>query len=555
MMLLASSGLAQSKLEQNFAKLSNQIIENLQSFYPVIATGRGIHDYDYRFTDYSSGSIRGEISRLKKFEVRLHKYIKSNLSEASSFNLRLLKSNVDMAMLDLNKIRRYRYDPYMYVDDAINGIYLVMISEYAPLSIRVHNVIARFKAVPDLLRQAQQNIKAPPPVYIRLADEMLTTGIDFYRSVQTELAAGFPELATEINTAADAAVAAMQSFQTFLAEVEPGAENAYSIGKENFDYRLKHEYFLDYDSDSLVKIGEYLLEKYLQEHKEFLAGLQNDGSSVDSVFVIDCLTREDILRYYNWETKQARLFIEENDLLTIPEDIGECRVIETPPFLTNVVTSIAYQPPGVYSPSQTGYFYVRPIPDSMDQKLRESKYRYIQRRGFKGSVVHEAYPGHHLQFQMAARIEDPVRKWQENASLYEGWALYCEQMMYDQGFYGDDRRSYLKVLRGIIFRAARIVVDVKLHTGQMTRDEAVAWMAAKLNTDTTWIGIEVDRYTLTPTIPMSYLIGKEGIMKLRDAVRIQQGENFDLKEFHDRLLSFGSFPPSLIWEIWDLKKQ
>jgi uncharacterized protein (DUF885 family) len=99
------------------------------------------------------------------------------------------------------------------------------------------------------------------------------------------------------------------------------------------------------------------------------------------------------------------------------------------------------------------------------------------------------------------------------------------------------------------------VVDVKLHTGQMTRDEAVEWMAAKLKTDTTWIGIEVDRYTLTPTIPMSYLIGKEEIMKLRQAVKEQQGENFSLKDFHDRLLSVGSLPPSLIWEIWDLKKQ
>ncbi|UCD94473.1 MAG: DUF885 domain-containing protein [Candidatus Zixiibacteriota bacterium] len=552
MMFIASSVTAQSKLEQNFAKISQEILENLQSFYPVTCTKKGIHDYDYRFTDYSKKSINSEISRLKKFEQRLYKYNKSRLSENSRINLQLLKSDVDIALANLNKVRVHRINPYLYVSDAVNGIYLILATESAPLETRVHNVMARLRVVPDLFRQAKNNLKSPPPIYIELAIGMLDTGMDFYRTVDAELSARFPELSRDINAATSGAIGSMLDFKEFLKNITPGDAGSFAVGKENFDYRLKHEYFFDYDSDSLLKIGESLLEQTLSEYDEYLTELDSSDEGVDSVFVIDCVTKDDILDYYNWEVEQTRLFLKENDIVAIPDDIGQCKVIETPSFLTNVVSTIAYQPPGVFSPDQTGLFYVRPIPDSMDAGEREARYRYIQRRGFKGSVVHEAYPGHHLQFQMASRVNDEVRKWHANPCLYEGWALYCEEMMYENGFYGSDSRKYLNILDGILFRAVRIVVDVKLHTGQMTIDEAVQWMSDVLQWDTSWARIEVNRYTLTPTVPMSYLIGKLEILKLRDAARAREGESFSLKDFHDRLLSEGSLPPPLIREIWGL---
>ncbi len=542
-----------SELEENFRELSSEILENLQSFYPVLSTGRGIHKYDYRFADYSRKSIRDEISRLKKFETRLYKYNKSNLSPGSSIDLKLLKSNVDIALQNLSKIKWHKKNPYMYVDDAVNGIYLILASEYAPLDTRVQNIIARMKAVPDLFKQATENMEHPAPIYISMAKEMLSTGIDFYKTVQSELAAEFPELAGEINTASARAIAALQEFKQFLDTVEPGGAGSFALGKQDFDYKLEHEYFLDFDSDSLLKLGEALFEKAKNDYDEYLARLDSTKPANDSVFVIDCITREDVLDYYNWEVAQTKIFLKENNIVTIPDDIGRCEVIETPPFLRNVVSSIAYQPPGVFSPEQTGHFYVRPIPDDMDAGQREARYKYIERRGFKGSVVHEAYPGHHLQFEMAAKVTDSVRKWQENPCLYEGWALYCEEMMYNNGFYENDTRQYLNILGGILFRAARIVVDVKLHTGQMTLDEAVNWMAEELDSDTSWIRVEVNRYTLTPTIQMSYLIGKLEILKLRDALMKKEGDAFSLKEFHDRLLSEGTLPPRILWEVWGLE--
>jgi uncharacterized protein (DUF885 family) len=411
------------------------------------------------------------------------------------------------------------------------------------------------RAVPELLDQAQRNIKNPPPTYIRIARQATDDAIAFYETAANELAGTLPELSVEITRAADEAVSAMKTYRTFLDNVEPGPVGSFAIGKQNFDYKLKYEYMLDIDSDSLLKIGEALLTQINERIDAYDHQLNENGSGVDSVYIVNCIEKEDVLGYYQWETEQVKRFLREKDILTVPDNIGECKVIETPVFLRALIGSIAYQPPGAFSPAQTGYFYVRPIPDNMDDEEKAARYRYIHRRGFKGSVVHEAYPGHHLHFQLTAGVADSVRKWQLNAMSYEGWALYSEEMMYDKGLYGNDIRPLRRILTGIKFRAARIIADVKLHTGQFTRDEALAWFAGVMDKDTTgWIVSEIDRYTLQPTIQMSYLIGKIELLDLLEAVRKKEGDGFSLKSFHDRFLSEGTIPPRMLWDMWGLKE-
>ncbi|TET94776.1 MAG: DUF885 domain-containing protein, partial [Candidatus Zixiibacteriota bacterium] len=229
------------------------------------------------------------------------------------------------------------------------------------------------------------------------------------------------------------------------------------------------------------------------------------------------------------------------------------------PFLRTMISGIAYQPAGPYDSVQQGYFYVRPIPDDLDRQQLEARYRYVHRRGFRGSIVHEAYPGHHLQLQVAGMNEDPVRKWQFNIMMIEGWALYCEEMMYHAGLYGEeDPGQWLGVLGGIRFRAARIVADVKLHTGQFTYDGCINWMIDALDVTSDsgkeYIRKEVRRYTISPAYQMSYLMGKREIMALRRAAEQRDGDRFSLKAFHDALLAEGSIPPTLMWDVMGLSR-
>ena len=540
-------------------KLGNDILETLQSFYPVRSTEMGIHEYDHRFTDYSRNSVRDMIDKLTEFEKRLYPFRGANLTTDQRIKYHLLKSNTDIALHDLKRIEWHERLPVLYVDEAVNGLYTILNSRHAPLEERIVTIIARMKAVPGFFAVARENIRKPPKLWIDEAQRSLTSAIDFYQEVGGEMMRRFPDRADEILKRNTAAREAMTDFSNWLSTIETGDPTAFAIGKDAFDYKLKHQFFLEYDSDSLLALGETLFaeaDSIYRDHHEYVKSEHQTGT--EDVYMPACFSKQDILDYYNWEIDKVREFLEDNDVVTVPDDIAPVEVIETPNFLSSVVTGIAYQPAGPFDANQKALFYVRPIPDELDSVQLAARYRYVHRRGFKGSVVHEGYPGHHLQMQVAGMHDDPVRKWQMNFMAVEGWALYCEEMMYDAGLFGDDDPAqWLGILGGIRFRAARIVADVKLHTGRFTYDQCVDWMIDALEVDTDsgkdYIRNQVRLYTHRPTYQMSYLTGKLEVMKLRDAMMDRDGADFSLRDFHDALLAEGSMPPALMWQALDLE--
>lgn len=554
--LLSISGFTATN---NFDKLSAEILESLQSFYPVHATEMGVHAYDHRFTDYSSSSVKAMIKKLTNFEKKLYPFKSAPQSEHNKINYKLIKANTDIALMELKKLKWHTRTPQLYVDEAVNGLYYLLLSNHAPLNERVVTIIERMKAVPALFNTARKNIKKPPVIYIEAASESLESGIKFYREVAGELMNQFPERADKILRVSTLAREAMNDYLIYLSELTPGDDKAFAIGKSNYDYKLTNEYLLPYDSDSLLKIGLALYDEAnvaYRDYEKYIEDNHQNGS--DSIFVPANFSRQDILDYYHWETEQVKLFLSEHNIVSVPENIAPLVVIETPAFLRSMVGGIAYQPAGPFDANQTGYFYVRPIADDLDRKQLEGRFRYTQRRGFKGSVVHEAFPGHHLQMQIAGQNADPVRKWQSNNMMIEGWALYSEQMMYENGLYGEeDHNQWLGVLGGIRFRAARIVADVKLHTGQFTYDECVDWMNEALDISSesgrAYIKKEVRKICHYPTNRISYMMGKREILSLLNAYKAQKGDSFKLIDFHDALLAEGSIPPVLMWDIMKLK--
>ena len=545
---------------QRFQTLSSDILESIQSFYPVHATEMGIHSYDHRLADYSSKSVKDMIKKLKDYEVKLHKIKESPLSKDDQIDYRLIKSNLDIALLNLDKIRWHRKSPQLYVDEAINGVYSLMLSQHAPESERLYPIMSRMNAVPELFAVAKKNLSKPPQVWIDMSRKSLETAIDFYQQVGSELMNKYPDKADDILKTSTHAREAMNDFITYLGNIQPGDDRAFAIGKQNFDYMLSHEYFLPIDSDSLLALGEQLLADAQDAYAEYESYVEeNFQNGQDSVFVPKSFARQDVLDYYDWEIRQMKLFTAQAEIATIPDDIAPLEVVETPPFLRTMITSIAYQPAGPFDQNQVGYFYVRPIPQDIDRAQLEARYRYVDRRGFRGSVVHEGYPGHHLQMQIAARQSDTIRKWQTNTMLIEGWALYSEEQVYHDGLYGaEDPMKWLGVLRGIRFRAARIVADVKLSTGQFSYAECVDWMSKALGVDSEsgreFVSGEVLRYTTTPTIQMSYLMGKREIQMLREAVEERDGDGFSELAFHNAILGQGSIPPTMLWDILGLER-
>lgn len=551
--LLATGSLHAARKPATFQQLSTQILEGLQKFYPVRSTEMGIHHYDHRFTDYSSGSVNDMLKQLDQYERWLRDFRDDGLTGDDLLDYHLLKTEVDMAIHDLKRIKWHRKSPLLYVQEMVDGLHYLMLSDHAPMEARVVSMTARIKAVPDFLSMARRNIDDPPPAYIEASIEMLETADQFYHEVGGELMNQFPDRADNILKLTTRAREAMNDFAGWLQQVDPGDEKDFAIGKNNFNYILSNKHHLNMDADSLLSLGESLLAEAMAayDHQvEYLATQHQEGA--DSVFVPACFSKQDLMDYYNWETEQVRIFLEQNDILTVPPDISDVVVIETPSFLRSVISGLAYQPPGPFNEGQDGYFYVRPIPDDLEFSQLAARYRYVHRRGFRSAVVHEAYPGHHLQMQIAGAHANPVRKWHRSMMFIEGWALYCEEMMYHAGLYGpEDPAQWLRVLGGIRFRAARIVADVKLHTGQFTVDECVAWMAEVLNVESgasrDFLRGEVRRYTFQPGYQLTYLMGKREIMALRQAVQQREGDGFSMSDFHDRLLAHGSVPPVLLW--------
>ena len=540
-------------------QLGDQILAALQSFYPVKATGMGIHEHDFQLADYSSGSVKSMVKKLSNFQKEIYRFRGADLPIEQRIKYQLLKSELDMAQLDLDKIKWHTRSPQLYVDEAVNGLYYLILATNAPMSERVISILGRMKEVPDLFSTARKNIKQAPEVYIQAATESLEAGSNFYQQVAGTLMREFPDRADEILRISTHAREAMNEFSNYLASLPRSDARDFAIGAKNFDYMLTNGLLLPYTSESLLALGEELLAQAQTDYNEYAAYMEeNLQNGSDSVFVPTSFARQDILDYYQWETEQVKIFCKANDIVSIPEAMAPVTVVETPAFLRTMIAGIAYQPAGPFDLDQTGVFYVRPIPEDLNKEQLAARYRYVHRRGFRGSVVHEAFPGHHLQAQLAAMNTDPVRKWHQDIVLIEGWALYSEELMYHAGLYGkDDPAQWLKILGGIRFRAARIVADVKLHTGQFTYDECVDWMIDALDAETEsakdYIRTEVRRYTFTPTVQMSYLIGKLEIQKLREMMIERDGDEFLESDFNDQLLSQGAIPPTLIGEALGLQ--
>jgi uncharacterized protein (DUF885 family) len=251
---------------------------------------------------------------------------------------------------------------------------------------------------------------------------------------------------------------------------------------------------------------------------------------------------DELLPAYRAELERAHRFVRERDLVGIPESPVE--VIPTPRFLMSLVPFAAYEPPPIFLGKQTGRFYVtRPDPSLPPAALAQMRRGHC-RHAIPAMVAHEAYPGHHLQLVRAQELPSQVRRHLWTPVMVEGWALYCEQLMEEAGYY-DSVEARLFQLTNLLWRAVRIVLDVGLHTRGMTSQDAVEYMVRALPIERANAEAEVRRYCAWPTYQLCYAVGRRELLRLREAYQARAGNAFTRRGFHDELLSYGGLPVSL----------
>ncbi len=539
------------------AALAEAILEDRWRTSPTTATLEGVHAYDRQLDEVSAEALADAAARQRDFLRRLAEIDPKALPPDARLDHAVLVGQLEAAVSSFEQIRAWEKDPSFYAGIALYGIFPLAMRTFAPVEVRAEAAAARLAQVPRLLAQARTNLsaapadRASPRLFTEVAIQVVQGGQAFFAEAVPQLAErlGSQGLQADLLKANADAMAAFAEFLEWLRHKHlPRSTGRFAIGREAFDLKLRTEHGLPYDADQLSAIGLEAIDQAERSLEALARTIDPSRSWVEQVETLKNVhpTPERLLDAYRTEMDRARAFVIEHRLATLPPG-EQLEVIETPVFERPLIPYAALMSPAPFDEEQKSFFYVTPVDPTLPEAERRERLRGHAACSIPVTALHEAYPGHHLQLTRANRIASRVRRVYSTPVFVEGWALYCEEMMYEAGFYPEPQVRLFQ-LKDLLWRACRVVVDVGLHCEGMTPEAAVDLLVTKAHLERPNAETEVRRYCATPTQPMSYLIGRREILALRDAYRAWAGSRFTLGDFHDALLGYGSIPIGLIRE-------
>src|SRR6266851_4038755 len=399
--------------------------------------------------------------------------------------------------------------------------------------------------VPALLDDARAALLEPVRVFVDTALQVHTGGLALVREVGAALADLTPPEAARLAAAADGAAAALEAFARDLERWRETASEQFALGDDDFNFHLHYEHALRDTAPELWRYGLHLKEELEADLARRAARLDHAKRWPD---VADRLRADHppatgLVKAYATEMARARDFVAARELAPIPD--APLDVVPTPAFMRPIIPFAAYDSPGPYSGDRTGWFYVT-LPDpQLPAGVQDRMLRDHCRHELAITALHEGYPGHHLQLVLAQAQPSETRKNVWTPLTVEGWALYCEDMMGEEGFYRSEEEQFFQRVH-LLWRAARVLLDVGLHTRGMTFEQAVDYLVAELHVDRANAEAEVRRYCAEPAQPLCYAVGRREILRLRADFRAARGAGSSLRGFHDALLAYGGLPVALI---------
>jgi uncharacterized protein (DUF885 family) len=531
-----------------FAELCRAFLADEYESSPVAATHLGIEGYDDRLDDLSEAAFAARRRRHADWLARFEAVPDGGLTADERIDRDLVRA-VLRGRAIMADWEMWRRQPDTYLGPGLSGVFVLFLHRLRPDAELARSAAARLRAMPANLADAERNLQAElaPAIYVERALGQARAGVRYVRDlVPREV--GDARLQADLAEAGAGAAAALERFVAFLEALRDRARGAWAIGEARYTALLREKELLPDDARSLRERGrrEYdRLAAELTRYARRIAGTDDWPAVLASFNADHPPTPEAMLADYIEWTERARRFLRERGLVSFPAG-EECVVAPSPPFQRPVLAVASYQSPPPFSPSLRGHFFVPYPPDGVPPAEVQQRLANNSRASIPDTAVHEAYPGHHWHLVTMKAHPSAVRRVFRTAYFTEGWALYAEQMMREHGFFEDARQEMCQY-EGMIFRAARIVVDTSLHLGEMTFDEAVAFMRAKANLPEPTARAEVGRYCAWPTQASSYLTGCLEILAIRDRYLARAGrtDTATLRAFHDRLAGSGGLPPAL----------
>jgi uncharacterized protein (DUF885 family) len=546
LVMLAAIGNGPSTYEANLLSLARRITADGFRESPSSATDAGIHLYDTRLADYSAHSQAASFATQRKFRNALAALQPPpGASTHEKVDYLLLRANIEDTWWQTTVLRSLQRNPTVYEGECSNGIFSLIKKKFASDETRVRDAIARMRGCPAVLAEGEKNLTETVPEFAQIASEDIADGDSLYTDSLNALAAGAsPKTRADLKVAQKGVLTALHSFKTWLDGNAKRFHGTFAVGKQQYEWYLRHALLLPFSSATIDQIGtSELARDRALEQWELARDAHEPPGKPQPAFT----SKAAFLKFYETQTKTLIAFVKSHDLVTIPPYVGAFHIVEVPKALASTYPGGFMNPPGAFDTDREGFYFVP------DYDLKNTSFFAAQARVAVMPVLgHEGIPGHFLQFSEAYHNPDFIRHIQGDEVFAEGWAFYNEELLMREGLYDRDPASRQAVLHLMRHRATRVGVDVGLATGEMSLPEAIAYFKANAGIDDATARGEAVRFAMYPGQAIDYLIGKMQIETLLGLVADREGKGFSLRRFHDRLLSYGTVPYSTVrWEWLD----
>ena len=514
-------------------QLTESYLDIRWHFDPVEGSGAGRSTDDGRLGSFSEEDVRRHVAALRALMAAVEELEVASLDD--EIDRTALLYDIRVAEHRFRREQPHRRDPGLWAGHVLEGLYQLLVARDRNAASLARSSAQRLAAIPAFVDEACATLARCPRVLTEGALAAVRPGVGLVDEVERALGDG--HAVSDLCASATAARDALARFASHLAGLlqSPSPEEPWGVGREALEFRLAHQHALTASTEELLRYAARLIEETERELTALAVTL--GGARWPDVLA---RLREDrvdghaLAAAYTQTMERAREHVRIHGLATVPSDALE--VALTPAYAVPWTPLAAYLPPGPLAADRTGRFFVTPPDDGAGDHPRA---------GLASTAVHEGYPGHHLHFLNVYGSPRPVRRFLMASTTVEGWALYCEGMMDETGFYATAEERFFRLV-ALLWRALRIPVDIGVHTGALTCEDAVGFLGSRLHVPRARAEADVRRAYASPSGLLAYAVGRRELLALRAAFQDRAGSATSLRDFHDALFTYGALPPSLV---------
>lgn len=533
--------------------------------HPVFATQQGNHDHDARMDDLSPAARAEERKHLERWVVILGALDARKLSRNGQIDLEIWKHSVEYALWQSENDNRYEFDPRVYGEFISDSVFLLFTQSTLPRERNVQNAAGRIAQIPKVIEAAKAGLKNPPRILTEVAIKRNAGAVAFYEKEIYGIAGETPG-SEPLATPCKAAVAALKEYGKWLeTELLPKSTGEWRLGKEKFARKLELELDAGLSADEVLAIAEAEADRVEREMYSVAKQLWAKHFAGTAVPPDDAAGRRQTIQLVMGElakdhgkpehlvadarktVDKIKAFIRDKKIVTLP-DPDTCKVVEMPEFQRGF--SLAYlNPAPPLDPKADSLYAVAPPPSDWSAERVETLLREYNSAMLQVLTIHEAYPGHYVQLAYSNRCPSLVRKVLWSGTFAEGWAVYTEQMMLDQGYGDGDLSLRLHQLKFYLRAVLNAILDHKMHCQNMADEAAKELLMGRgFQTEAEAVG-KIARAKQSSTQLSTYFVGRTAFYRLRQTVQRARGDRFDLGKFHEEVLSHGTLPVKYLPEL------